>query len=149
MITQLSIYNYTDNMCPLCVQKIIKALRNDENNFIIKNKLSNYVQLYGNKVNPYPYFINADFFVLMSYNEAAPMVIGEWNLLGLPILSTETISAKEMITTNGIVCSNSSIGIFNSIKNLISQKKDSKNIKKIQLCDKTTYKNKLSNIRKI
>lgn len=47
--------------------------------------------------NPYRYMINADYLLVPSLHEAAPMVFDEANLLGLRIISTNTTSAKEMI----------------------------------------------------
>ena len=46
--------------------------------------------------NPYGYIKAADLLLIPSYNEAAPLVIGEAAGLETPILSTETSSAKEM-----------------------------------------------------
>lgn len=83
-----------------------------------KYKLEKHVNFYGACENPYPYFVGADFFILMSYNEAAPMVIGECNMLKLPILSTNTISAKEMIK-NGVVCENNKKDLYESLKYMI------------------------------
>ena len=90
--------------------------------YINKHCLQNEVVLYGSKKNPYPFFKKADCFILMSYNEAAPMVIGECVSLKLPIISTETISAKEMINGFGVVCDNSKEGIKNAIKNFLIEK---------------------------
>lgn len=58
----------------------------------------------GNTTNPYRYMKNADIFFLPSYHEAAPMVIGEALCLGIPILTTDTSSAYELVGTHGIVC---------------------------------------------
>ena len=41
--------------------------------------------------------INADYLLVPSLHEAAPMVFDEANILGLRIISTNTTSAKEMI----------------------------------------------------
>ena len=66
------------------------------------------VIFHGEMGNPYPYIKQADLFLLTSYHEAAPMVIEEARCLGVPVLSTEIISTKEMVTEAeaGWVCDN-------------------------------------------
>lgn len=67
-----------------------------------------WVVFHGELSNPYPYIKQADLMVLSSYHEAAPMVIEEARCLGVPVLSTEIISTKEMVTEAkaGWVCAN-------------------------------------------
>ena len=70
--------------------------------------LDDYVVFYGEQANPYRYMKNADLFLLTSYHEAAPMVIDEAYILGVPTLATRTNSSDEMITQRncGWVCEN-------------------------------------------
>ena len=77
---------------------------------------------HGNQVNPYKYLVNADFLLVPSYHEAAPMVYGEAFILGVPVLTTNTISAIEMVQNNkaGIVCENSDIGITDMLQRVLS-----------------------------
>ena len=82
-------------------------------------RLNDYVVLLGKKANPYSYIKRADFLVLVSYNEAAPMVYGESIILNVPIISTETVSAKELVKSSGLVCGNSESGIYNALKDVI------------------------------
>ena len=72
-------------------------------------EVAEWVVFHGEKSNPYPYIKQADLMLLSSYHEAAPMVIEEARCLGVPILSTEIISTKEMVTEAkaGWVCENS------------------------------------------
>ncbi len=67
------------------------------------------VIFYGEQSNPYRFMKNADLLLLCSYHEAAPMVIDEARCLGLPILTTETTSSRDMVTDMkcGWVCGNS------------------------------------------
>ena len=67
------------------------------------------VVFHGQQENPYPYIKQADLMLLPSIHEAAPMVIEEARCLGVPVLSTEIISTKEMVTEPqaGWVCDNS------------------------------------------
>lgn len=59
----------------------------------------------GEQQNPYQYMLNADYLLVPSLHEAAPMVFDEANILGLPIISTNTTSAREMVACNGGVIS--------------------------------------------
>ena len=86
-------------------------------------KLENNVKLYGNIHNPYPYIKEADLFYLGSYHEAAPMVYAESMILGVPVLTTKTCSADELVGDNGFVCENSEEGIFKGFKEILSNKK--------------------------
>ena len=88
---------------------------------MIKDKgLSNDINLVGKKSNPFVYIKNADFFLLPSFHEAAPMVYGEAISLGVPVVTTNTISAKELIGERdyGIVCENSEEGIYFTLKKI-------------------------------
>lgn len=73
-----------------------------------KKNLDNYVIFYGEQSNPYRYMKHADLLLMTSYHEAAPMVIDEARSLGLPILTTRTTSAHEMVEEAGAgwVCDN-------------------------------------------
>lgn len=88
------------------------------NQLINEKGLSNDIDLVGKKNNPFVYIKNADFFLLPSFHEAAPMVYGEAISLGVPVVTTNTISAKELIEERdyGIVCENSEEGIYFTLK---------------------------------
>ena len=70
--------------------------------------LGEHVIFYGEQGNPYRFMKNADLFLLTSYHEAAPMVIDEAYILGVPTLTTRTNSSDEMVTARGCgwVCEN-------------------------------------------
>lgn len=51
----------------------------------------------GNKMNPYPYMKNADFFIMPSESEAWPLVIAEALILQKPIIATEVGDVGLMI----------------------------------------------------
>lgn len=70
--------------------------------------LDDAVLFHGDQANPYRFMRNADLLLITSYHEAAPMVIDEARCLGLPVLSTATTSAQEMILDRdcGWVCDN-------------------------------------------
>lgn len=77
----------------------------------------------GEQQNPYRYMLHADYLLVPSRHEAAPMVFDEASVLGLRIVSTNTTSAAEMVGGDGgIVCENSPEGITEA---LVSLHKDS------------------------
>ena len=67
----------------------------------------------GEQANPYRHMKNADLFLLTSYHEAAPMVIDEAYILGVPVLTTRTNSSDEMVTARdcGWVCENNQLDL--------------------------------------
>lgn len=95
---------------------------------IDNNSLSQYVFLEGEQINPYRYMKNANYFLLTSYHEAAPMVYDEAAALGIPVLTTKTLSAIEMIERRGlgIVCENDEISIYNMLKKVMTDNIDFK-----------------------
>lgn len=84
--------------------------------------LQNTVTLYGMQENPYGFIRQADLLLIPSYNEAAPLVIGEAACLGTPILSTRTSSARDMIEEKGYgwVCENSVEGLKDALRQLLT-----------------------------
>lgn len=86
------------------------------NNLVMQLKLNDKIFFHGEQYNPYRYMKNADILVISSYQEAAPMVIGEAYALGLKVLSTKTSSAEEMIDKDhGWVCENSEEGLTSAL----------------------------------
>lgn len=77
----------------------------------------------GEQRNPYRYMRNADFILVPSYHEAAPMVFHEAFILGVPVLTTDTVSAKEMVLNNGygIVCENTDEALTEMITEILMQ----------------------------
>lgn len=88
-----------------------------------QEQLEDTVTLYGELANPYRYIAAADLLLIPSYNEAAPLVIGESACLGTPVLSTRTCSAEEMIVKTGYgwVCDNSEVGMSQRLSQLLYQ----------------------------
>ena len=76
--------------------------------------LQDVVILEGQHTNPYRYMKNADYLFLPSFHEAAPIVFDEAIALNLPILTTETLSAQELVAQRniGFVCKNTLAGIY-------------------------------------
>lgn len=96
---------------------------------IIKNKieelgLEKEIIMLGILKNPYPYFKSSDLLLVPSYNEAAPMVFDEAWALGIPILTTDTTSAKELVLDRdiGVVCKNNDDAIKSALIDILKNK---------------------------
>ena len=76
--------------------------------------------MYGNISNPFPYIKSGNIFYLGSFHEAAPMVYGESMILKVPVLTTETCSAQELVGELGYVCPNTEEGIYQALKLILS-----------------------------
>ena len=102
---------------------------------IAESGLKNDIILLGSLKNPYPYFKYSDVVLVPSYNEAAPMVFDEARMFGTLIFTTETASAKEMVsdTHSGIVCKNTDEDIEIELNRLIWNFVPHKN--KVEYCD--------------
>ncbi|WP_311928361.1 glycosyltransferase [Enterococcus dongliensis] len=89
-------------------------LRNAIQAFNVEGK----IVLHGSKQNPYPYVNKADLLVVTSLYESQPMVILEALTLGVPVISTNFTSARELLYGNGygMLCDNSVDGIANAIE---------------------------------
>ncbi len=89
--------------------------------FLAEHGLSHSVSLLGELDNPYPYMKTADLLLIPSLHEAAPLVIDEAACLGLPVLSTETCSARELVEQRayGWICENSEEGIEAALRTLL------------------------------
>ena len=75
------------------------------------------VHFYGEQTNPYRYIQSADFLLVSSYHEAAPMVIDEAMSLGVPVLTTATTSVVEMVKDRqgGWICENTQIALTDKL----------------------------------
>lgn len=71
-----------------------------------KYQMQGEIDFLGHLTNPYPYFNKSDLLLLPSFKEAAPMVYGEAEILGVPVLTTNTTSAVELVADRsiGYVC---------------------------------------------
>lgn len=101
------------------------SLYNELNDLSRDLNLTDNVVFYGRQDNPYRYMKNADLLLLTSYHEAAPMVIDEARFLGVPVLTTETTSSKDMVTDKGCgwVCGNAQEEINKALLDILTDKK--------------------------
>ena len=97
------------------------ALKGALEQSIVNAELTEDIILHGEQKNPYRFLKNADFFLLPSFHEAAPVVFFEAAALNIPVLTTNTLSAKELVENrgNGIVCDNSDEAIYIMLKNTV------------------------------
>lgn len=75
--------------------------RSKYENMVNNYELQNYISFCGNQVNVSKYLKNADILLHVSRQEAAPMVFDEANFFNIPVLSSKTTSAIEMIENRG------------------------------------------------
>lgn len=88
---------------------------------IILHNLQRQIKLEGMQPNPYRFMKNASCLFLPSFHEAAPMVFNEAACLAVPILSTNTLSAEEMVKDRklGMVCDNNESAIYSMLKKFL------------------------------
>lgn len=94
--------------------------------------LDNAVVFHGSQNNPYRFMRNADFLMITSLHEAAPMVIDEACALALPILSVKTTSSDEMIQKRacGWVCENDQNSLNMAVVSVLNNPEQIETIKK-------------------
>ena len=85
----------------------------------------------GNKMNPYPYIKNADFFIMPSESEAWPLVISEALILQKPIIATRVGDVELMIEDDktGHLIRYDTSEIYEAMKKFLTDEKFVQNIK--------------------
>ncbi|MGO4707686.1 glycosyltransferase [Chryseobacterium sp. 2TAF14] len=76
--------------------------------------------------NPYPYFKNADFYILSSRYEGFPTVLFEAITLKKKIIATEVSGVREMLNDGelGLIVENSEDGIYSGMKKALTKPED-------------------------
>ena len=84
------------------------------------------------QINPYPYILNSDYFVLPSESESYPLTIGEVMGLGIPVVSTNVGGIPEMINDriDGFLVNPDEKSIYEGMKTFLTQGEIIENIKK-------------------
>lgn len=89
--------------------------------YIQDHDLSENVKMLGAKSNPFPYFKQSDAIIMSSAYEGYGLILDEACILNIPIISTNTGNAKEIISKGaGILCENSTEGIYKGMKTFLS-----------------------------
>ena len=89
---------------------------------IAEKGLQRQVILLGKQDNPYPYMKHANLYLSVSYCEAAPVVYAEANFFGVPVLSTETCSARELLGAGNFICANTEDALRSAFADLITHR---------------------------
>lgn len=94
------------------IQALIKSL-----------KLDDTVKMVGYQENPYPFFKNADYFILSSRYEGYPTVLFEALTLKKPIIATDVSAVREILQDGklGKIVENSEDGIYKGMKEFLTQ----------------------------
>ena len=98
------------------------SLKGAIENRILSRGLEQNIVLEGEQLNPYRYIKKADYFLLPSFHEAAPMVFDEAATLNVPVLTTKTLSAVELVEKRGMgfVCENNDQAIYDMLYRVLS-----------------------------
>lgn len=111
------------------------------------------VELVGYKRNPYKYISNSDLFVCSSRTEGYSLVVAEALILGTPVLSTNCLGPNEILMNGnyGNICDNSEVGIFEALREILSNKDEIENLrKKAKLSrENFNYKNSIIEIENL
>ena len=118
----------------------LRLIGDGEDYNLIKSKidkyaLNDYIELLGLKKNPFPYVFASDCFLMCSRYEPFGLVVIEALTLGVPVISTDVASIKEIMTKDyGFITENSVDGYYNGLKKIIKNptliKKYKQNLKK-------------------
>lgn len=88
--------------------------------------LQDCVRFIGARNNPFPLVRQADLYVLTSLYESQPMVVMEALTLGVPVLSTDFASVRELLGNKpfGVICENRVAGLTDSLRRLLESPKE-------------------------
>ena len=114
-------------------------MREEIETAVKQKNMADVVKLYGNQINPYKYIVKSDLLLLASLNESFGLVLINAFMLGVPVLSTNTISAQEVVGEKGFVCENGEEALYNTLKYVIMNKGEVE--KKKELLRDYTYEN--------
>lgn len=89
-----------------------------------KLSLNECIHFLGSQENPYPWISQCDIYVQCSYEEAQPLSIMEAQILGKPIVSTNTVGGKNLIKNNetGLLCDINAEALSEGIARLMDDK---------------------------
>lgn len=115
----------SNNLFDNCVLKIIG---DGEERVILEKKINDLnlkekVLLLGNQNEPWRYANNSDLFVMCSKYEARPLTVVESQLVGIPVISVNFSSVKELIDEkNGFIVDNNFDALYNGIEKIIKNR---------------------------
>lgn len=97
----------------------------DLEEYVANNNLNNCVIFLGYQRNPYKYICQADMFICSSYTEGFSGTVSESVILGVPVLTTDCASMKEILgykNEYGIVVDNNNEALLEGIKQVLDNK---------------------------
>ena len=99
-------------------------LRDEMETLTNENHLTEWIEFYGFKDNPYPYISQADMMVLPSDAEGFGLVLCEAMSLGIPVISTPTAGPKEILENDryGLITDFSPQSILEAVKRIINDR---------------------------
>ncbi len=89
---------------------------------IAENNVTETFILAGNKMNPYPYLKQSDFFIMPSESEAWPLVLAEALILQKPVIATDTGDVATMIENGktGLIIEYDTKEMYDSMKRFLT-----------------------------
>lgn len=91
---------------------------------VYKYSLEDKVYIMGRKKNPFPYVKASDAFLMCSRYEPFGLVILEAMILGVPVISTDVASIREIMDEKyGMIIENSEEGLYNAVLSVINNRK--------------------------
>ena len=96
-------------------------------------KVEKTAKLLGFKENPYPYFTQADYYILSSRYEGYPTVLFEAMVLAKPIIATDVSGVREMLNDGelGYIITNDEDDIYNGMKYFLENPEEAEKYTKI------------------
>lgn len=96
-------------------------------------KVEETAKLIGFKENPYPYFTQADYYILSSRYEGYPTVLFEAMVLAKPIIATDVSGVREMLNDGelGYIITNDEDDIYNGMKYFLENPEEAEKYTKI------------------
>ncbi|MEI5907735.1 glycosyltransferase [Bacillus spongiae] len=106
-------------------------LKHEIEEFITEHELTDHFVLLGVKANPYPYLLNADFYVQTSRFEGFGLAIAEARMLNIPVVTTKFDSVFNQMKDgkNGLVVEMNANGVASAIVKLVENPELKENIK--------------------
>lgn len=107
---------------------IVRLIGDGPDYNLVKDKIKEYnlekkVLLLGKKTNPFPYVAASDCFLMCSRYEPFGLVILESLILGVPVLSMNVASIKEIMNEEyGMIFDNSCDGLYNGLLKIINDR---------------------------
>ncbi|THF50555.1 glycosyltransferase [Flavobacterium supellecticarium] len=118
-------HNITTRLYILGDERYETGYKAQLSHLIQEHQLTNHVFLLGHQSNPYPYYKNADLFVLSSRKEGFPNVVLEALYYGIPVVATNCVDFSEVINNgvNGYIVPKDSVndlseGVIKAIEHL-------------------------------